>query len=376
LESDRVSATDRLGLTVPQAVVAWSLAFLIGGAAGLIAMLACHYLLSFGGEDSAQKHGISQVKATRIGGVAIVVYLLLHLWFQMGLGHNTLSFEVMVLFAASIVVFMIGVFEDLYAGLSAKLRFVLMLLIGAGAVVTAPGLVLQPVGIPGLDTLLKSTMPLAMLFTGLCVAFIPNAFNTADGANGLVSGISACVFAALATQAPQTIAPLLSSAFVGCLLFLVFNLISGRFFLGDGGAYFLGALSGLSVIVVSNATDVSVWWLLALIFYPAADLIWSMARRVWAGKSPLEPDNQHLHNLLFALLDSGPRTSMQANTLTGLAIAFVFSGLPAVLVVVLGLSAASPAWFFGVCLQWALYVIAYQLLTRRVCVLETTSTAV
>jgi hypothetical protein len=47
--------TDRLGLTVPQAVVAWSLAFLIGGAAGLIAMLACHYLLSFGGEDSAQK---------------------------------------------------------------------------------------------------------------------------------------------------------------------------------------------------------------------------------------------------------------------------------------------------------------------------------
>jgi UDP-N-acetylmuramyl pentapeptide phosphotransferase/UDP-N-acetylglucosamine-1-phosphate transferase len=371
-----VSATDRLGLTVPQAVVAWSLAFLIGGAAGLIAMLACHYLLSFGGEDSAQKHGISQVKATRIGGVAIVVYLLLHLWFQMGLGPNTLSFEVMVLFAASIAVFMIGVFEDLYAGLSAKLRFVLMLLIGAGAVVTAPGLVLQPVGIPGLDTLLKSTMPLAMLFTGLCVAFIPNAFNTADGANGLVSGISACVFAALATQAPQTIAPLLSSAFVGCLLFLVFNLISGRFFLGDGGAYFLGALSGLSVIVVSNATDVSVWWLLALIFYPAADLIWSMARRVWAGKSPLEPDNQHLHNLLFALLDSGPRTSMQANTLTGLAIAFVFSGLPAVLVVVLGLSAASPAWFFGVCLQWALYVIAYQLLTRRVCVLETTRVAV
>ena len=68
--------------------------------------------------------------------------------------------------------------------------------------VTAPGLVLQPVGIPGLDALLKSAMPLAMLFTGLCVAFIPNAFNTADGANGLVSGISACVFAALATQAP------------------------------------------------------------------------------------------------------------------------------------------------------------------------------
>jgi UDP-N-acetylmuramyl pentapeptide phosphotransferase/UDP-N-acetylglucosamine-1-phosphate transferase len=288
----------------------------------------------------------------------------------MGLGPNTLSFEVMVLFAASLAVFMIGVFEDLYAGLSAKLRFVLMLLIGAGAVVTAPGLVLQPVGIPGLDALLKSTMPLAMLFTGLCVAFIPNAFNTADGANGLVSGISACVFAALAMQAPQTIAPLLSSAFVSCLLFLVFNLISGRFFLGDGGAYFLGALSGLSVIVVSNATDVSVWWLLALIFYPAADLIWSMARRVWAGKSPLEPDNQHLHNLLFALLDSGPRTSMQANTLTGLAIAFVFSGLPALVVGVFGVGATNAVWFLWVCAQWVIYVCAWHYLSQQLCIIE------
>ena len=50
-----MSFTDRLGFTVAQAVVAWLLVFLIGGAAGIVAMLLCHYLLTFGGEDSANK---------------------------------------------------------------------------------------------------------------------------------------------------------------------------------------------------------------------------------------------------------------------------------------------------------------------------------
>ena len=60
-----MSFTDRLGFTVAQAVAAWLLVFLIGGAAqGVVAMLLCHYLLTFGGEDSANKHGISKVSAT------------------------------------------------------------------------------------------------------------------------------------------------------------------------------------------------------------------------------------------------------------------------------------------------------------------------
>ena len=46
-----MSFRDRLGLSVSQAVVAWGLVVLIGGAAGLIAVLICNYLLSFGGGD-------------------------------------------------------------------------------------------------------------------------------------------------------------------------------------------------------------------------------------------------------------------------------------------------------------------------------------
>ena len=41
-----MSFTDRLGLTIPQAVLAWALVVLIGGAAGLLAVLICNYMLS------------------------------------------------------------------------------------------------------------------------------------------------------------------------------------------------------------------------------------------------------------------------------------------------------------------------------------------
>ena len=116
-------------------------------------------------------------------------------------------------------------------------------------------LILLPVGISWLDVILRLPIS-AVLLTAVCVAFIPNAFNTADGANGLVVGISLAVLTGLTAVAPAEL-PFISAGAVACLVFLVFNLISGRFFLGDGGAYFLGAFCGLAVVVVSNTTDVS-----------------------------------------------------------------------------------------------------------------------
>ena len=51
-----MSFTYRLGLTIPKAALAWGLVVLMGGAAGLLAMLTCIHMLSFGGSDSASKH--------------------------------------------------------------------------------------------------------------------------------------------------------------------------------------------------------------------------------------------------------------------------------------------------------------------------------
>ena len=364
-----MSFTDRLGLTIPQAVLAWGLVVLIGGAAGLLAMLICNYMLSFGGSDSASKHGISKVQATRLGGVAIVAYMIMHLGYQAYSGLYLPLIEEALIMGACLAFFVIGIYEDLSGLLSARIRFSLMLIAGLLTVYFAPGLVLQPVGILWVDLIVGSTPLIAAFCTAVCVAFIPNAFNTADGANGLVAGVSACSFAALVSVAPPELVPFLLAALVGCLVFLVFNLVSGRFFLGDGGAYFLGALAGLSLVVVSNTSDVSVWWLLSFVFYPVADLIWSMGRRLRRGVSPLNPDNQHFHNVLFAYLDAGEQPSVRANTLTGVSIAFVFAGLPLALTMIGTWSVDSDAWFLWVVGQWCVYAIGWKYLNDRLCVL-------
>lgn len=364
-----MSFTDRLGLSIPQAVLAWVLVVLIGGAAGLLAMLICNYMLSFGGSDSASKHGISKVQATRLGGVAIVAYMIMHLGYQAYSGFYLPLIEEALIMGACLAFFVIGVYEDLSGLLSARTRFSMMLIVGLLTMYFAPGLVLQPVGILWVDLIVGSTPLVAGLFTAICVAFIPNAFNTADGANGLVAGVSACAFAALTSVAPSELVPFLLAALVGCLVFLVFNLVSGRFFLGDGGAYFLGALTGLSLVVIANTSDVSVWWLLSLVFYPVADLIWSMGPRIRRGVSPLNPDNQHFHNVLFAYLDAGEQSSVWANTITGVSIAFVFAGLPLTLTATNALAVDSNAWFFWVLGQWVLYVAGSKYLNDRLCVL-------
>ena len=363
-----MSFTDRLGFTVSQAIAAWLLVFLVGGAAGVVAMLLCHYLMTFGGEDSAQKHGISKVTASRVGGVAVVGYMLIHLGYQYVTGLYAPSFAENSVFLTAGLFFGLGLFEDMRGNLSAKLRFGLMALIALMTLAISPQLILAPVGIFFVDAAVSTSIT-ALVFTAICLAFIPNAFNTADGANGLVSGVSLATLTGLSAVAPPDLLPFIASGAVGCLIFMIFNVISGRFFLGDGGAYFLGAFCGLSVILISNQTDVSVWWLLSMIFYPVADLIWSMGRRVLERKSPFEPDNQHFHNVLFAWLDTDARTSVVANTTCGMGIAVLFAGLPLAMFASGFIAAESFNWFWVVVLQWLIYGAGWRQLNQRLCLL-------
>ena len=363
-----MSFTDRLGFTVSQAIAAWALVFFVGGAAGVVAMLLCHYLMTFGGEDSAQKHGISKVTASRVGGVAVVGYMLIHLGYQYAMGLYTPSFAENSVFLTASLFFVLGLFEDLRGNLSAKLRFGLMAVIALLTLVSSPQLILAPVGIFFVDAAVSTSIT-ALVFTAICLAFIPNAFNTADGANGLVSGVSLATLTGLSAVAPPDLLPFIASGAVGCLIFMIFNVISGRFFLGDGGAYFLGAFCGLSVILISNQTDVSVWWLLSMIFYPVADLIWSMGRRGLERKSPFEPDNQHFHNVLFAWLDTDARTSVVANTTCGIGIAVLFAGLPLAMFTSGLIAPDSFNWFWVVVLQWLIYGAGWGQLNQRLCLL-------
>jgi UDP-GlcNAc:undecaprenyl-phosphate/decaprenyl-phosphate GlcNAc-1-phosphate transferase len=335
----------------------------------------CYFLLNFGGSEEADKHGISTLPAARIGGVLLVAYLLMNVSFQAWvLGLSTVNTVTGSILLASLPFFLLGLYEDWHGILGSRFRFGVMLVMAGLVMWWFPMFVIQPTGVWLLDIALFDYPAVAWFVSMLSLAFIPNAFNTADGANGLVSGISLMVAVALARVAPAELVPLLHSVAIASVLFLLYNLVSGRFFLGDGGAYFLGALTGLCVIVVANADVVSVWYLLALVFYPVADLLFSMARRVYAGRSPFAADNEHLHNLIFAFLIIGATQTKRMNTLTGVSVAFVFSGTVFAAFYLEVFEKQSPMW--GVCLAFMclVYMVTWRVLYQKVCVVGQSST--
>ena len=343
-------------LLTPAMAVCWLLGLFVGGIAFLAAMAVCWLLIKGGGSDLANKHGLSTSDSTRVGGALIASYVVAsvvyyHLW-----GDSPFSRLAMTALLSSLAFYGLGLLEDLRGDVKANLRFVLMLGFGLVSLWASPDFVLAPVGIWVVDGFLNLNPTSQFLFTAVCIGFLPNAFNTSDGANGLLSGTAFLGFLALTSWFDSELSFLLLYGSLGTLLFFLFNVTSGRFFLGDGGAYFLGALMGFAVIHVANANVVSVWCLLSLIFYPVADLLWSMGRRALTGQSPMAPDNLHLHNLIHDVALAGRMSARARNTATGLLLVAVFSGLPWALYWSID-SVTDGLWFGLICLQWAIYIV-------------------
>lgn len=301
--------------------------FFIGGIAGLVSVVIVLTILYFlGGLDSETKHGISENQSCRLGGVILVVYPACAAAFQWFVNGETMFTETgWLLMAICLGFFVLGLFEDLTSALSARLRLGLMLLGSIVLVLLVPDLLIQPVDVPGVDWVLTFSV-LAYPFTVLTLTFVPNAFNIADGANGLVSGISLLAIYGLMSAMPDVQVWSLEMFFIGCLIFFCLNVLTGRLFLGDGGAYLLGSIVGISLILTLNRTDISPWFLGMLIFYPKADFIFSILRRTLAGRSAMSADNLHFHNLMFAVLKRMKLSAQMANTLTGISIALLWTG--------------------------------------------------
>ena len=172
-------------------------------------------------------------------------------------------------------------------------------------------------------------LPLTLLFVMGCI----NAFNMADGLDGLAGGMAAVALAGIAI-----VAMLLERAFIlqaSLLLlaivlgFLVFNMRSpwrarASVFMGDAGSMMLGCvIAGLILGLSSGSADdvaapaagefAALLWLVAI---PIVDTLSLMVRRPLAGRSPMAADRSHLHHLL---IDRGHSPMSAVLLLVGLA---------------------------------------------------------
>jgi len=126
-----------------------------------------------------------------------------------------------------------------------------------------------------------------------------------DGLDGLVSGITTIgafvlFFLSLSREVAQPETALLAIILAGVTLgFLIFNFHPARIFLGEGGSLFMGFMLG-SLAIISGGKIATTLLVMGI---PVLDLVWTIVRRLWAGRNPFKfSDKKHLH---FRILDLG-----------------------------------------------------------------------
>lgn len=253
--------------------------------------------------DSVQKFHTTAVP--RIGGAAIVAAIFITLMLFGLIAPTTLpqlSIPVLLLLVAQ-PAFIAGIVEDLTKKVSVRIRL-LASIISALLASWILGATIAALDIWGIDSLL-TWAPAALAITAFVVAGGVNAINIIDGFNGLASSTVVVMLVALGLVGLHVGDPLVAElAILGLgatFGFLLVNFPTGRLFLGDGGAYFLGFwVSEVAVLLLVRNPVVSAWQVLGICAYPVIEVLFSMYRRkILRQSSPGSPDGLHLHTLVY-----------------------------------------------------------------------------
>ena len=154
------------------------------------------------------------------------------------------------------------------------------------------------------------------LFVLFCVLIVVNGTNFIDGLNTNVLGYYIIVSLILYKINFFYILDLSNSQWVGWIMCLVifyfFNLFK-LLFIGDNGAYVLGLIYSYLLIHLYNIDqNISPFFIILLLWYPCFEILFSIIRKFKLNKSPIKPDNNHFHQLIFLYF----KDSLKLKTLT------------------------------------------------------------
>jgi len=220
--------------------------------------------------------------------------------------------EFKILVATSLVLFFVGVKDDIIGTAPVKKLFA-NILVGLILVLMGDIRITGLHGVFGVNEIPVWGSVFLSLFTYIVVV---NAMNLIDGVDGLAAGvgfIAASVFGAWFVFANEFTLAALSFSLSGALLgFLIFNFSPAKIFMGDSGSLIIGMfLSVLSIKLIEYPiTRVDNFWVhisnpmivIAALSYPLTDTLRIFIIRAAKGQSPFAADRNHLHH---RLLDCG-----------------------------------------------------------------------
>ena len=240
-----------------------------------------------------------------LGGVGIFAGFILASLLSI---QGQFNFEFQYFFAAAIVIFFLGLKDDIMI-LSASKKFVGQI-IAASILIHLGGIRLDSMyGLFGLEQLPEG---FGLALSYLTIIVVMNSFNLIDGVDGLAASLgilSMLVFGAYFFAVNMQAYALLSFSMAGSLIaFLIFNHHPARIFMGDSGSLMIGLINSILVIKFINvAHDPSIAIPLtssvaigfSILIVPLLDTLRVFGIRIINGRSPFTPDRNHVHHLLL-----------------------------------------------------------------------------
>ncbi|MEI6799706.1 MAG: MraY family glycosyltransferase, partial [Pseudomonadota bacterium] len=256
----------------------------------------------------ARRNDIKAIQAvhlrstSRFGGVAIFLAWSTSLALGLANGHPQVTLNIIL----ALPVILVGLIEDAGWRVNPYLRLL------AGAVssllaILLSGAAIDHLGIVALDAALTH-QALAIAFSVFAFTGVTQSFNLLDGLHGLCGLTSAAVALALAiisSKAGQAEFGLALITLAAALLgFLLLNFPRGRIFLGDAGATGIGFILACSAVQLANLVpDLSPFALALVFFWPIADTLLTIARRLGHKKPSMHPDRMHFHHVVMRSIE-------------------------------------------------------------------------
>mgnify|MGYP001273918012 CR=1 FL=1 len=246
------------------------------------------FLCSYTGNKHQKFANIENIPLT--GGIFFYLFILLFFFDELFSYHIFLF-----------LIFLIGIFSDLNSIKSANKRFLLQAFTVLICVVFNQ-MSIQNTGIDLLDKILFYKV-FNYIFLTFCILVIINGSNFIDGLNTLTIGYYiSLIFIIFKLDLFQIIGfetfKIIYLLFI--LVFIFFINFLNKMFLGDSGSYLFGSLVALNTIVTDNLnSNVSSFFLCILLSYLFFEVFFSFMRKIYQKKSPVLPDNEHLHMLSY-----------------------------------------------------------------------------
>ena len=299
----------------------------------------------------------------RVGGLAGIISL--NIFFIIYyLIYSKILFE--YLFICNLM-FLIGFLDDLKIKIDPSRRLALMIIFLLALIYFIP-IKISNIDIPYINIFLNNEI-FSSFFILLCFLFIINGANLIDGFNGLLSInliiINAILIYINLNNDNTEFSIFVIGQIIILLSFLLFNFPKAKIFLGDSGAYLFGSLAALNVITTNNLNpNYSSFFFCIILFYLFFEVFFSFFRKIIQKKSPIHPDNKHLHMLTFKKisLTFGKDKGNYINSII-INLAYLLMVLPALMF------AKNPMisryWFFSLIIIYLLIYLRLYRLTKN-----------